>query len=148
MPIHPCSPNHNILPLPNTNNIYPCSPNHNILPLTNTNNNHPCTPNHTTPTLHTAITTPTPTTTSQPNYLDPEGACDVRGSGKAGGDCGSGSGGANDSKDLYSLLFSVGRNDAGEEEKRTPRKTTARRRKSLVAEARSRHLKVGSKTST
>ena len=50
--------------------------------------------------------------------------------------------------DLYSLLFSVGRNDAGEEEKRTPRKTTARRRKSLVAEARSRHLKVGSKTST
>ena len=43
----------------------------------------------------------------------------------------------------------MGRNDAGEEEKRTPpRKTTARRRKSLAAEARSRHLKVGSKTST
>ena len=49
-------------------------------------------------------------------------------------------------------MFSVGRNDAAEEEEKRsdPRKTReeVRRRKDLVQQARSRHLKVGSESST
>ena len=145
----PQHPNHNILSLPDTNNIHPCTPNHNILPLPDTNNIHPCSPN--TNNIHPC----TPTTTSQPNFLDPEKTCDVRGNGSASGSSsGSGNGGANDGKNinLYSLLFSVGRTDdtEEEEEKRSaPRRTKeeVRRRKDLVAQARSRRLKVGSKSS-
>ena len=139
------------LPQHPNHNIHPCSPNH--------NNIHPCSPNS--PTLHTAINTPlpptpTPTTTSQPNYLDPEGTCDVRGNGSGSNNCsgsGSGSGGANDGKtmNLNTLLFSVGRNDAVEEEEKktsAPRRTKEemRRRKDLVQQARSHHLKVGSES--
>ena len=51
----------------------PQHPNTTIFPKPDTNYIHPCTPNHNTPTLHTAITTPTPTTTPQSKYLDPEG---------------------------------------------------------------------------
>ena len=137
------------LPQHPNHNIHPCSPNH--------NNIHPCSPNA--PTLHTAINTPlpptpTPTTTSQPNYLDPEGTCDVRGNGSGSNNCsGSGSGGANDGKttNLNTLLFSVGRNDAAEEEEKktsAPRRTKEemRRRKDLVQQARSHRLKVGSES--
>ena len=127
-----------ILTSPNPTNIHPC-------PLPN-------------PNIHTAITPPTQTTTSTPKYLDPEGTCDVRANGDGDGNYANSNGDNKDGKNLNlkTVLFSVGTNEAtrGEERSPPPRRTTARmttrekrERKSLVEEARSRHLKVGSKSS-